>query len=125
VTLAERDAFLGRLETLANKVQRDWFHAELVDLATEAKQLTQLVREGIAAEGWQPIETAPKDGHEVIIATWGSAGRCCADVCYWSDDDYNDLGPSWRFWRWSMLTPTHWMPLPSPPAATARPEEGS
>ena len=66
---------------------------------------------------WQPIETAPMDGTEVLIfqrierrdgepwlvyaaANW--TGHC------W--DDRVDMPPS--------PAPTHWMPLPAPPEVT-------
>ncbi len=63
---------------------------------------------------WQPIETAPKDGTEILTfqprlsyrgffvvvrfdaEMWGGDGG-------WSDGEYH-------------YRPTHWMPLPDPPA---------
>lgn len=51
---------------------------------------------------WQPIETAPRDGTEILgyregLGTW---------IVNW-DPDEQDFSPGW--------TPTHWMPLPEPP----------
>ncbi len=75
--------------------------------------------------GWQPIETAPKDGSrfDVWAKGWLPAFdrfeyRRFAD-CYWRDAD--SMG-SWRAgivgvdrdWH-----PTHWMPLPNPPKEVA------
>lgn len=59
---------------------------------------------------WQPIETAPRDGENVLLA---HAGRVTAG---WFDD-YNDC------WFEALdvgeesirIRPTHWMPLPEPP----------
>ena len=56
---------------------------------------------------WQPIETAPKDGRDLLI--FGSGGI----VIGWWDD-------SCRYWchqdlYLSIDEPTHWMPLPLPP----------
>jgi hypothetical protein len=68
---------------------------------------------------WQPIETAPKDGtHIVAFAARGSNGKprrsrrgCFANVAHFE--------PGWG-WLTSpsdyQIVPTHWMPLPEPPA---------
>jgi hypothetical protein len=55
-------------------------------------------------QGWQPIETAPKDGENIIV----------------SDGTYTNVG-WWEFynpepsWGGYILEPTHWMKLPEPP----------
>jgi len=56
---------------------------------------------------WQPIETAPKDGSFILLAT--PKGRI-ADG-FWS--------PVYGVWSWPyvMVEPTHWMPLPERPGA--------
>lgn len=71
--------------------------------------------------GWQPIETAPKNFTEllgyrpdqgVFIFRWSTvdefpdADQTDDYECWWND-----------LWGWmdGELTPTHWMPLPSPP----------
>jgi len=64
-------------------------------------------------EAWQPIETAPKDGTDILgwheIA--GTSQTCFSKgewVCPdWDEDRYIHC-------TWS---PTHWMPLPTPPTA--------
>jgi len=62
---------------------------------------------------WYPIETAPKDGTEILL-TDGHYKR----TGYWAR----------RINRWSMDAavalnmPTHWMPLPAPPLS-ASPQE--
>lgn len=73
---------------------------------------------------WQPIETAPKDGSEILLGrssntkvytahwelepswAWKSAEPCWA--VYMASDDYYStyLHADW---------PSHWMPLPEPP----------
>ena len=77
--------------------------------------------------GWQPIETAPKDG--TVIDVWlastrewrppdGEAARC-PDVkwmdgrgwCCFDDEEGSWLSIEDRYW-----SVTHWMPIPSPPA---------
>lgn len=69
---------------------------------------------------WQPIETAPRDGTEIVML---DAAVKTATVGYWmSDVDWINAGkllgaalvaPSW----FPLATPTHWMPLPAPPEA--------
>jgi hypothetical protein len=56
---------------------------------------------------WQPIETAPRDGTEILV--WGG-GHDVASV-WWQDGD-EDV---W-FNGDVIVHPTHWMPLPKPPA---------
>lgn len=60
---------------------------------------------------WQPIETAPKDGSFILLAT--PKGRI-ADG-FWS--------PVYGEWSWPyvMVEPTHWMPLPELPSAHPTP----
>lgn len=69
---------------------------------------------------WLPIETAPKDGTSVLLFMAGGDGedpnRTIA-VGMWDKFDYCTMG-------WLMeagdgwLSPSHWMPLPTPPAAS-------
>lgn len=78
------------------------------------------------AMGWQPIETAPKDGSIILLAggVWGdddmevAARVMCAR--WYKSNLYDDA-----FWNaceaecghsiFPYKGPTHWMPLPSPP----------
>lgn len=79
-----------------------------------------LVREVEQAQGWQPIETAPKDRYIII-----SDAVCLPDVAIWCPlrPAYTDkFGTQWaeRPEGWfnvsrSRIAPTMWMPLPDPP----------
>ena len=73
------------------------------------------------AESWRPIETAPKFQDEIDI--WGKCGRYTN--CSWNKQTYgSELG-----WVYESAYdcngpvmdlvpgPTHWTPLPAPPAA--------
>lgn len=59
---------------------------------------------------WQPIETAPKDGTEIllfspngIIQGFFNGQRWKQDIFYENSDDY------------FIFSPSHWMPLPDSP----------
>lgn len=69
--------------------------------------------EGEEMSEWQPIETAPKDGTRIVLATSDTAyaGR-------WAESQY--IGMWWMSGDYvaafsKMNPPTHWMPLPQPP----------
>jgi len=73
--------------------------------------MSDLVKLIEAALRWQPIETAPKDGTEIIGSwqclnkTWDMNKLCFVDGAWL--DHYQDC----------QFNPTHWMPLPEPPTA--------
>lgn len=62
--------------------------------------------------GWQPIETAPKDGTEIDV--WCVDHRVAN--AWWCNADNK-----WRTYGDDRITwthqPTHWMPLPEAPNA--------
>lgn len=55
---------------------------------------------------WRPIKSAPRD---TILIVYGAAGHRFGRL---------DLHGQWRnmMWRPMNTVPTHWMPLPAPPA---------
>jgi hypothetical protein len=87
----------------------------------------------VVADGWQPIETAPKDGTRVLV--------CGGTLWYsgdWHGHDYPLVEPviaSWDGENWFVgyaseydneifVKPTLWQPLPAPPAPADRGDEG-
>jgi len=62
---------------------------------------------------WQPIDTAPKDGSD-ILGYQSAAG--CMRVVRWDDGGYTKQ-PGWRanIHSFVELPVTHWQPLPEPP----------
>lgn len=70
---------------------------------------------------WQPIETAPKDGTEVLIyyPEWGNK----KNVVFAAEYDIGRPGMeevegTWYVFHYGpkpAAPPTHWMPLPPPP----------
>ena len=60
---------------------------------------------------WQLIETAPKDGREMLLyGPFVPTGGTYTDIGRWSQY-------AGGFWDWDAddSQPTHWMPLPEPP----------
>lgn len=64
---------------------------------------------------WQPIETAPKDGRDVLL--WIPADEESPRKGRWEKllDDPSRPHRWCVAYGWCEDTPTHWMPLPSPP----------
>lgn len=63
--------------------------------------------------GWQPMETAPRDGTSVLVCTPRTMHVVYwieKDIEYWHVTD-NKHGP----FPLRGPSPTHWMPLPEPP----------
>lgn len=61
-------------------------------------------------DGWQPIETAPRDGTRVLLAT--PNGRI-------ADGMFHARYGVWS-WPYVMVEPTLWRPLPTPSIDAAR-----
>ena len=65
---------------------------------------------------WQPIETAPRDGQLVVLFVPHAEPSVSVGSC---DPDESDA-KQWMFIEFDLMasyyTPTHWMPLPTPPA---------
>lgn len=87
--------------------------AEAREAAAEIASLRAQLEDARRADEWQDISTAPKDGTELLLAHseavfsgwWhdgGSAG--------WTDGSTN------HYDDYCLLHPTHWRPLPAPPA---------
>lgn len=60
-------------------------------------------------QGWQPIETAPKDGTEILVYAPGFCQTALWESYTFSEGWVNDSSGNW------LNDPTHWMPLPEPP----------
>ena len=81
---------------------------------------------------WQPIETAPRDGTEIIAVfssdyggtqekptvygPWTAAFRRNKWMASWDDASVVEREGYWGTdYMETPLDPTHWMPLPEPP----------
>lgn len=76
---------------------------------------------------WQPIETAPKDGGDLLL--WQPGAECSIVVGRWQSFTDADTGEQSSWWApadslisdvcGSLEDVSHWMPLPSPPQTEA------
>lgn len=96
-------------------------------LAAEVRRLRALASR---AGGWLPIDSAPRDGTQVFVYAPGETLFPTAaeykSSAYFAKE-YGDAGYMDEGWYWSYgypndmheetITPTHWQPLPEPPAA--------
>jgi hypothetical protein len=64
--------------------------------------------------GWQPIESAPKDGSRFLGY---SPYALEMGTAYWVTSQSRISG-YWYGLCFTLTSPTHWMPLPNPPAKT-------
>ncbi len=70
---------------------------------------------------WQPIETAPRDGSDVLVFGGTYSSECIS--CEFYGVAFNAVAIAWwdersKTWNGGDLVthnPTHWMPLPEPP----------
>jgi hypothetical protein len=82
--------------------------------------------------GWQPIETAPRDGRYVIVGRFGGgrdlrwvkhsrwiAASEAAGLNFEDDPEFFEDGWTDGSDEHDCCYPTHWMPLPAPPESEA------
>lgn len=71
-------------------------------------------------EGWQPIETAPKDGTAIIVSndcgSWVAKYWAIYQSGYKADSPWFSLMLNHDHMPRGGGLPTHWQPLPNPPA---------
>lgn len=77
---------------------------------------------------WQPIETAPRDGSDVLLFFpldgLDHRNHARTVICFWRLNETYPATSGWVFQGRavraysSIYQPTHWMPLPEPPART-------
>ena len=81
-----------------------------------ARETLQALSAPAADDGWRPIESAPKDGTDVLV--------CLSDtvaIAHWSkglggSGWLDDSGAGHHdYWNYvGLISPTHWRPLPAP-----------
>ena len=102
------DLAIANLEEL-HGMMHDLIHIDDVDALRAALRDGDL-GEAVEVQGWQPIETAPTDGGEVLVYVGKSyVGGCVIAV--------KDTNGDWLDWDEDVWEPTHWRPLPAAPDA--------
>jgi len=65
---------------------------------------------------WKPIETAPKDGTDILVCVTHNLSADEWETMQWVD--WQVPGMEWPVFTDRIdipFQPTHWMPLPAPP----------
>jgi len=113
----DRDAII---EAIRNAVRTYTFGDMMAGTIAQAAY-DALEAQGLAVvTGWQPIETAPRDGVPFIAKAYVNSAKSGAaweeNHVIWCNDEtgeiHNDCEQGWEVDDYSL-----WMPLPAPPAA--------
>ena len=92
--------------------QNKW--TELTNHIMDLQSRVGLLEVIVADQEWRPIETAPKDGTEVLTyneisgihqVSWSRGNR----YGHWETERWLDKETNW------VIDPSHWMPLPKDP----------
>lgn len=92
--------------------------------------------QGAPADGWLPIESAPRDRavdlwivgeppYRMPDCTWGRAPHCCGEAGQYCDSDWHRTPDGWIASDGFAVeeTATHWRPPPSPPTSAPAPTQ--
>ena len=80
----------------------------------------------VAPNGWQPIETAPRDGRELLLFSPYDEPNEYVGFWGWTElpQGHPDYWAGWSYVDELLINhcidepaPTHWMPLPEPPGS--------
>jgi len=96
------------LEGIISEMQLRFFgHKEIA-----RRVVVALAEEGHLAQGWMPIESAPRDDTEVLLAGM-EYNEIRIAVCSWTGKEWlsNFCIDHYKTFK----SPTHWQPLPQPP----------
>jgi hypothetical protein len=90
------------------------------EMALLKSKLTKAERElaEVRKDVWQPIETAPKDGTSILVVMQGytpAVARWLAGMWMTAEMEGDFEDDDLDACEWNL---THWMPLPTPPAAS-------
>jgi len=82
--------------------------------APSTKPADDRIADAGKTNGWQPIETAPKNSKAILVHC---AERKNTYTVTWARDDEFPWSGKWKHFAGDFLNevPTHWMPLPAAP----------
>lgn len=90
----------------------EWNPAVALALLARLEAAEAAAARAVAAKvNWQPIATAPKDGRALLVGFLDAHGYWFTKVGWWEE--------KWSRWDFpfaAFADPTHWAPLPAPPA---------
>lgn len=110
---------LGRTLTPAEDAELAAIDRVLDAYLAAVAPLPALPGDATPPDGWQPIETAPRDGTYVLLYLPNKYGWEYSVGRYCSDEAARSPRPFWIRSDWAMgdsrrHTPTHWKPLTPP-----------
>ena len=112
----ERNQCVMAMEYLQQENERQRFDILAMNQSLDLlREENERLRNDADRIEWQPIETAPKDGTDILVMTGETMHvvrwiNIHGDFDYWAVDD-NKHGP----FTLRGKAPTNWMPLPEPP----------
>ena len=112
----ERHQCVMAMEYLQQENERQRFDILAMNQSLDLlREENERLRNDAELSEWQPIETAPKDGTDILVMTGETMHvvrwiNIHGDFDYWAVDD-NKHGP----FTLRGKAPTHWMSLPEPP----------
>ena len=112
----ERNQCVMALEYLREENERQRFDILAMNQSLDLlREENERLKADAGLSEWQPIETAPKDGTDILVMTGETMHvvrwiNIHGDFDYWAVDD-NKHGP----FTLRGKAPTNWMPLPEQP----------
>ena len=112
----ERNQCVMAMEYLQQENERQRFDILAMNQSLDLlREENERLKADAGLSEWQPIETAPKDGTDILVMTGETMHvvrwiNIHGDFDYWAVDD-NKHGP----FTLRGKAPTHWMSLPEPP----------
>jgi hypothetical protein len=116
---ADRDADLPQWKLDSKRfIRAETVESAYLQLADERQSLLDRVKELEGERRWQSIETAPKDGTNILVGVYANTGEYQSFEPYlWVDSTLD--GETWfvapRLIEVPSMRPFFWMPLPRPP----------